>query len=288
MKKIDTTSCLKVLVTPQLADAATELLVAHGADAIEERDGTTMSAGEDGRAVLIAGFDDSRARDEALAAIAAASGLDVQAEALEIGDDGWSSAWRAFFKPVLLSKLQVLTPWMEPPRRELRTLVIDPGQAFGTGGHATTKLLLQAIEKLAEEGELPLDVLDVGTGSGVLAIAALLLGSRSALGVDIEEEAVEASRENASRNGVEAGFEARLGQAADVEGTYRLVLANIQLAVFEMCAADIAARVDVGGRALLSGLLVEQREAALGLFPGFQLEDTLAEDEWIALRLRRL
>jgi ribosomal protein L11 methyltransferase len=237
--------------------------------------------------VLIAGFDQPGDRDAAFTAMSGAAWLSAKVEKVEIGDDGWSTAWRAFFQPVVLRRLMVLTPWMEPPRDDRLAIVIDPGQAFGTGGHATTKLLLCAIETLADNGELPQEVLDVGTGSGVLAIAALLLGSKRALGVDIEEESVVAALENAQHNGLEGRLEARLGQASDIEGTYGLVLANIQLAVFEQCALDIARTVAPLGSALLSGLLCEQKEAALALFPGFTLESTLAEGEWIALHLRR-
>lgn len=287
MKNNDTTPCLRVLIEAERADDAATLLAEWGANAIEQRDGTTLHGGEDGRAVLIAGFEQASARDTAMVALRDSAFLDAKAEPVEIGDDGWSTAWRAFFQPVVLSRLQVLTPWMEKPPAERITIVIDPGQAFGTGGHATTKLLLGALETLADEGALPDEVLDVGTGSGVLAIAALLLGSKRALGVDIEQESVEAASENAQRNGVGPSLEVRLGQAAHVDGTYSLVLANIQLAVFELCAADIAARVAPRGLALLSGLLVPQKDAALALFPGFELEETLEDGEWIALRLRR-
>jgi ribosomal protein L11 methyltransferase len=287
MSKINKTPCLKIFLDPERADDASGILADLHPCAVEQRDGSTLSGGEDGRAVLIAGFDTQEDRDAAAESLREQAWLGAQVEKTEIGDDGWSTAWRAFFQPVVLERLQVLTPWMNPPRRDRLTLVIDPGQAFGTGGHATTKLLLGAMETLAQQGELPEEVLDVGTGSGVLAIAALLLGSKRALGVDIEEESIDAALENADRNGVGGRLEVRLGQASDVKGDFPLVLANIQLAVFEQCALDIARTVAPGGLALLSGLLEGQGNAALGLFPGFALEATLREGEWIALRLRK-
>lgn len=287
MSKLDKTPCLKIFVDPERADDASGILGDLGPCAVEQRDGSTLNGGEDGRTVLIAGFDTQEDRDAAAERLLEHAWLGTQVEKTEIGDDGWSTAWRAFFQPVVLEKIQVLTPWMDPPRRDRLTIVIDPGQAFGTGGHATTKLLLGALETLAEEGELPEEVFDVGTGSGVLAIAALLLGSKRALGVDIEQESIDAALENADRNGLGGRLEVRLGQASDVKGDYRLVLANIQLAVFEQCALDVARAVAPGGLALLSGLLEGQRDATLELFPGFAVEATLSEGEWIALRLRK-
>ena len=108
-------------------------------------------------------------------------------------------------------------------------MVIDPGQAFGTGGHESTKLVLQMLERRSARHGLPSGVLDVGTGSGILAIAARMLGAKEVLGIDIEDESIEAFENNARRNRIRAGLSCRLGSAADVTGTWPLVLANLQL-----------------------------------------------------------
>jgi len=278
--------CLSVLVRRDAAEEAIERLVLLGATAIEERDETTMTgAGAADAACLVAGFADSAARDAAALALSHGG---VEAIPMDVADDGWSSGWRAFFKPVELSRLLIVTPWMRVEARGRATIVIDPGLAFGTGGHATTRLVLELLERRAIERGLPAEVLDVGTGSGVLAIAAIKLGATSAVAIDIDPAAVIATRENAAANGVDAAVEARAGTAAEVSGAFALVLANIELAAFEICAASVAARVVPGGELYVSGLLVSQVDACAALFPGFETIASAAEDGWAALALRRV
>jgi ribosomal protein L11 methyltransferase len=269
-----------------LVDELSWRLHGLGASGIEVRDDRTMTAGEGAGALLLAGFADAASRDSALAALAGAPGVGT-ARAVEVADDGWSTRWREFFRPVVLERLQVVTPWMTPPRPDLPAVVIDPGQAFGTGGHPTTRLILAMLEQRAARGGLPGRVLDVGTGSGVLAIAAVLLGAGEALGIDIDGEAVAAARENAAANGV-AGRVRCLGSAVrDLGETWPLVLANIELPVFRELAPAISARVAAGGELLVSGLLEEQAEAGLALFPGFEHGQRPVLDGWTALALRR-
>src|SRR4051812_4958722 len=130
---------------------------------------------------------------------AAAGGALVDVRTSEVGDD-WAERWRAFHKPVLVDhRLLVRAPWHEPAAGELPEVVIDPGQAFGTGGHATTRLCLELLLGLEPGGAL----VDVGCGSGVLAIAAARVGWQPVLGLDHEREAVAAARANAAANGVE-------------------------------------------------------------------------------------
>ena len=261
-----------------------------GAVAVETRDETTMDRAESGRALLIAGFEDAGTRDAAVAELARIIPA-AEIEPVDVGDDGWSSGWRAFFKPVILETVRVITPWMEPPPGDGVTVVIDPGLAFGTGGHATTRLILEMLERRAAAGGLPGRVLDVGIGSGVLSIAAVMLGAGMAEGFDIDEESVQAVRDNAAANRVGD----RVRAWADtpdrvvpdrVEGAWPLVLANIELRVFERHAADIAPLVAAGGEVILSGLLEDQVEACLGLWPGFELVERTAVDGWAALALR--
>src|SRR4051812_34291494 len=130
---------------------------------------------------------------------AAAGGAFVDVRTSEVGDD-WAERWRAFHKPVLVDhRLLVRAPWHEPAAGALPEGVIDPGQAFGTGGHATTRLCLELLLGL-EPGKA---LIDLGCGSGVLAIAAARLGWAPVLGLDHEREAVAATRANAAANGVE-------------------------------------------------------------------------------------
>jgi ribosomal protein L11 methyltransferase len=271
----------------ELAEDAGCLLLDLGACAVEQRDETTLSAFAPGLARLLAGFEDRGARDLALARLAAAGMRGLEAAAVEVEDDGWSAGWRKFFEPVVLSRLQVITPWMSPPRGDRLTITIDPGMAFGTGGHATTRLLLGLLEERAARGGLPGRVLDVGSGSGILAIAAALLGARDVSAVDVDPDSVTSTLENAARNGVSAAVRAERGTAGSIAGTWPLVLANLQLAIFETDAPDVAARVGDGGEVLVSGLLADQVEACAALFPGLRVSRRADADGWAALALVR-
>jgi ribosomal protein L11 methyltransferase len=277
--------CLLVFAKADRAEEAAALLLDAGAGALEERDdGTMTGSAREGAVQLIAGFPDASSRDGARDVLAARG---VEALAADVGDDGWSSGWRAFFEPVVLERLQIVAPWMEPPRADRRTIVIDPGLAFGTGGHATTRLVMSLLERRAAEGGLPDAVLDVGVGSGVLSIAAVMLGAGRALGVDIDPEAVAATRANASANGVAGSVEAVAGTPDDLGGAFPLVLANVELGAFSSCAPAIAALVAPGGELFVSGLLEEQIDAGEALFPGFERTALLTEDGWAAIALRR-
>ncbi|HUT76984.1 MAG TPA: 50S ribosomal protein L11 methyltransferase, partial [Polyangia bacterium] len=195
--------------------------------------------------------------------------------------------WREFFQPVVLEHLQVITPWMTPPHPDRPTVVVDPGQAFGTGGHPTTRLILSMLERRACGTGLADRVLDVGCGSGVLAIAAAVLGAVSAYGIDIDPQAIAAADENILANRVADRVRCGSRTLTDLGGTWPLVLANIELSVFALLAPAIAARVAPAGELLVSGLLADQAEACLALFPDFAVVERLALDGWLALALVR-
>jgi ribosomal protein L11 methyltransferase len=239
--------CLRATVDPDLIDSATIRLEQLGATAIETRDRSTLTPEVDGRVALLAGFADRAARDRALIQVASLPGT-VETTPLEIGDDGWSDCWRAFHRPVVLEPIQVTAPWIEPRDGDRRSIVIDPGRAFGTGGHATTLLLLELLEDRASRGRLPAEVLDVGTGSGVLAIAAVALGANRVTAFDNDREAIAAAAKN---------------------------------------AADIARLTAPGGELLLSGLLTDQVDPALALFSGFRDQGRSKRDGWAAVALGR-
>ena len=136
-------------------------------------------------------------------------------------DGGWEDKWRAFHRPVRVGRLWVGPPW-EAPDDDALAVVIDPGRAFGTGSHPTTQLCLAALQELE-----PQPLLDVGCGSGVLSVAAALLGFTPVVAVDIEAPSVDATRMNAEDNGVE--LDVRLVAADDVLPSAELVIANISL-----------------------------------------------------------
>lgn len=257
-----------------------------GAMAVETRDQTTMSGVDAVNTVLyIGGFEKEVVRNQAADALVAQYG-DLEITRAKMHDDGWSEGWKKFFQPVILEKLRVITPWMTLPESNQHSIVIDPGRAFGTGGHATTKLMLQLIEQQSTKG-FPQTILDVGTGSGVLAIACAKLGAKQILGFDIEESSVEATRKNAVRNGVSEQIEVQLASPDQMSGQWPLVLANIQLAVFLEHAAAVAQLVAEGGQLYISGILEEQQEQCIGLWPDFLLLSVIQEGEWLAMVLEK-
>ena len=156
--------------------------------------------------------------------------------------ENWES-WREGFGPIDVGKIVVLPPWK-------KVVFIKPGMAFGTGLHPSTKLCLRAIQEMLRKGD---SVLDVGTGSGILAIASKLLGAGRVLAVDISEEAVRECGENARINGV--SIECRKGRARDINERFDLVVANLEISVFKEEIGDL---VKVSkGRLVLSGLYGE-------------------------------
>ena len=165
---------------------------------------------------------------------------------------GWEDRWRAFHQPVRIGSLWIGPPWETPPADAL-AVVVDPGRAFGTGSHATTQLCLQFLQEL-DRGSL----LDVGCGSGVLSIAAALLGFAPVVGVDIEAPSIEATRENAAANGVEV--EARLVSADERLPAASVAVANISLASVEA----LPGRIEVA-QLVTSGDLASEQPRLAGL-----------------------
>jgi ribosomal protein L11 methyltransferase len=232
---------------------------------------------------------------------AAVGGGLVEISTSEIADD-WQERWKQFHRPVLIdppsasggaarpSALHVRPPWEEPYSglRTAREIVIDPGQAFGTGAHATTRLCLELLLELAEEREPAGFALDVGTGSGVLAIAARGLGFAPVLALDNEQESVQAARENAAVNGVE--LEVRrfdLREDALPGDTAALMLANLlRPLLLELVAAITSPPAEL----IAGGLLREEAGEVAEAFARAHGMRELArkeQGEWAALRLAR-
>ncbi len=182
--------------------------------------------------------------------------------AAEITDYGWAEKWKEHFVPRKVGKRLVVRPSWEPydPAPGEVVLTIDPGQAFGTGTHETTRLCLQFIEELFETGPAPVRTLDVGTGTGILGIAAVKLGAACALGIDTDPKAVEVAGENARINGVGDRFRATFLPLADETGSYDLVVANIIAEILIDLKKEVLARCEPGGTLVLSGILADKAD----------------------------
>jgi ribosomal protein L11 methyltransferase len=214
----------------------------------------------------------------------------------QIADQNWMEAWKQHYKPILIGRrLLILPAWLESPEPKRIPIKIDPGMAFGTGTHPTTQLCLELMEKSADHGSLS-TVIDVGCGSGILSIAALKLGAKTVLGVDIDIESVRNSRENADTNGV--GQELILGQGSVAEvlaGQFPfksapLVVANILgpilIRLFDAGLADL---VQSDGEIILSGILDHQAESviAAGQARGLKRSDQRQIGDWVAISMKR-
>lgn len=183
------------------------------------------------------------------------------------------------FDPIRISERLWITPtWHEAPEGGAVSLRLDPGLAFGTGSHPTTHLCLQWLDTNLAGGET---VLDYGCGSGILAIAALKLGAAAATGVDIDPQALKASRDNAAQNGVQAAFYLPDGLP---EAQFDLVLANILANPLRLLAPMLAARTKNGGRIVLSGILSEQYEELAELYgKWFVLDEPVHDNGWVRI-----
>jgi ribosomal protein L11 methyltransferase len=213
-----------------------------------------------------------------------------------IAQQDWSEAWKQHYKPVAIGRRLLIVPaWLETADPARLAVKIDPGMAFGTGTHPTTQLCLQLLDELIDPA-VSSQLIDLGCGSGILAIAALKLGVEQALGVDIDEEAVAAARQNAAANAVEDRLEVGRGSLAEVtagEFAIRqapLVVANILAPVIiRLLGEGLGELVTPGGVLILSGILDEQEEGVLAAArsAGFSLRRRLQEGDWVALAVSR-
>jgi ribosomal protein L11 methyltransferase len=218
---------------------------------------------------------------EACAAIGCAAPPDLVVD--EVADQDWVRLTRSQFKPIRITPaLWIIPSWEEAPDPRAINLRLDPGVAFGTGSHPTTRLCLQW---LAQHPPTAADVLDYGCGSGILAIAAMRLGARSAVGVDIDPQALVAARDNATQNGVDARFHA---PGTEPPGPYRIVLANILANPLMALAPLLASRTEAGGSIVLSGILEDQAQEVAAAYSGwFDMSTPLFEEGWSLVVGRR-
>jgi len=260
---------LTVELPAERAELAESMLHDAGCLGLEVRDGDTLAmpgqrAPQPGHALLVAYFDGEEEAASARAELAESlDGADFEVATLEAQD--WSESWKARIKATVAGRLWVGPPWLlaEAPERAIK-IIIEPGMAFGTGDHATTQFCLEALDhRLAERhGQ---SVLDVGTGSAVLAIAARKLGAGRVVGTDNDPVAVRVAQENASKNDVHDLELAACGLEA-VTGTFDLVLANILANTLCELAPAIVPKLATRGRLVLAGILGHQADEVLAVY----------------------
>lgn len=217
----------------------------------------------------------------------------------QIADQNWMEAWKQHYKPILIGeRLLILPAWMESPDPNRVAIKIDPGMAFGTGTHPTTQLCLELLENyfVGASGQMHLQVIDVGCGSGILSIAAIKLGAGKALGVDIDEESIKNSRENADTNEVGDGLFLGVGSVQEIlKGKFELkkaqlivanILAPVIIRLFDTGLADL---IEDHGAIILSGILQEQEQGVIeaGQAEGLRMTDRRQMEDWVALTMSR-
>lgn len=280
---------VRLALTPAQAETYEDLMLELGAVSVTFMDaedqpifepdlGTTPLWSQTHLLALFEGDTDAAALEQRVQLLA--NGLTYEVERLE--DQEWERSWMDNFQPMRFGKrLWIVPSWHEAPEPDAVNLLLDPGLAFGTGTHPTTSLCLQWLDGEPVAG---LQVLDFGCGSGILAIAALLLGAERAVGTDIDVQALEASRENANRNGLDpARFPLFLPADLPAEPA-DVVVANILAGPLVGLAEQITRLTRIGGRLALSGILAEQAEDVRAAYAGcFDLEPTATLDGWVRI-----
>jgi len=282
---------VRLAITPDQAGALEDQLLELGAVSVTFMDAEDQPIFEPDLGTtplwththLLALFEDDTDEDALFAHLRLLRGGELPEHQIErIEDQDWERSWMDNFQPMRFGRrLWIVPSWHQAPEPGAVNLLLDPGLAFGTGTHPTTALCLEWLDGQPLGG---CTVLDFGCGSGILAIAALLLGAETAVGTDIDPQALEASRDNASRNGVDpARFPLYLpadlpAQPADV------VVANILAGPLVQLAATITSRVKPGGRLALSGILAEQAgEVRAAYEEAFDLSPTTEKEGWVRL-----
>lgn len=218
-----------------------------------------------------------------------AAGIDFNIEKDTVDDNEWNENWKKHFKAFEIGRKIAVTPsWEEYKNKDNRTVIhLDPGTAFGTGTHATTSMCIEALEDEVKGGET---VLDIGTGSGILAIAAVLLGAKSAKGIDIDELSVKTAKENAKINNVDNFTEFQAGDLADkVTGKFDIICANIVADVIIRLFENVKSFMKEETRLIISGIIdLREKDIENAIEKSsFEIVKKLHRSEWFCYILKK-
>lgn len=204
----------------------------------------------------------------------------------EISDDEWAHSWKNYWHPQKISEKVVICPsWEEYQAGDDEIIInLDPGSAFGTGTHPTTRLCVQALEKTMPQFSSA-KIADIGTGSGILAVAGIKLGADFAVGVDNDASVISVAVENAEKNNAADKCKFYTGVASDVEGEYEIVVANILAHILIEAMPELTPLVKQGGKLILSGIIIEKSQDVQNscLQNGLKIVEVLQEDSWVAI-----
>jgi ribosomal protein L11 methyltransferase len=290
---------LQIPADPDNADQLEDLLMEMGSDAVSMEDAADQPLYEPdpgttplwSQTTVTGLFESGRDIEQLCADIREAWHQQTQQalpgiEVTLVEDKDWERAWMDDFQPLRFGeRLWIVPSWHDAPDPDAANLMLDPGLAFGTGTHPTTALCLEWLDGQNAQGK---QVIDYGCGSGILGLAALLLGADHVVGVDTDPQALEASRENARRNGVDDGKLDLFLPDDEPETKADIVLANILAQPLIGLAPHLASRTRPGGDLVLSGILSGQaREVMAAYEPWFMMDEPEQREEWIRLTGRR-
>lgn len=202
----------------------------------------------------------------------------------EKDDEDWANNWKKYYKPLEIGeKLAIVPEWEAYDNNKRIVIKINPGMAFGTGTHESTYMCLELLERYVKRDD---EIFDIGCGSGILAIAALKLGAKRALAVDIDDKCIDASHENASLNNIEDKMDIKKGNLLDVvKGRADLIVSNIIAEIIVDEIKNLKNHMDKGGIFITSGIIKERRQMVIDALEenGFEIIDELEKNNWVAI-----
>lgn len=301
---------IKILTTEEAYDAVTEMLTSIGAGGVSiedpndirrelEKPGTLDYADDEfiqslGEDVVVKAYFPGTVNVMELTALVQeklsfiSNFLDTGkgfAGISSVNEEDWANGWKKYYKPVKISDRIVIKPSWEDYEKKLDEVVIelDPGMAFGTGTHETTRMCLQLIDRYVQKGDR---AVDVGCGTGILSIAAAMLGAHQITAVDVDEVAVRVTQENCALNGVSENIRAFTGQLKDIgENKADLIIANIIANVIIDISGAVPGYLKPGGLFITSGIIRDRRDDVVDAYTklGFEKLELLEMGEWVAV-----